>query len=87
MLYAIALIDLAPCRQLVVLALVAVAAAQEYVPGSDRDAQIVKNDFTMDEAGGFVADMETSNSIQQAATGTSYPGQDPETGSYSMSGT
>ena len=74
---------------MIVLALVAVAAAQEaqYVEGSDRDAQIVKNDFTMDEAGGFVADMETSNSIQQGATGTSFPGQDPETGSYSMSGT
>ena len=71
------------------LALVAVAAAQEaqYVAGSDRDAAIVKNDFQMDEAGGFVADMETSNSIQQGATGTSYPGQEPETGSYTMSGT
>ena len=74
--------------QLVVLALSAVAAAQEtqYVPGSDRDAEIIRNDFTMDEAGGFVADMETSNSIVQGATGTSIPGADPETGSYTMSG-
>ncbi|KAF0293640.1 Larval cuticle protein LCP-17 [Amphibalanus amphitrite] len=76
-------------KLMIVLALVAVAAAQDdaqYVAGSDRDAQIVKNDFSMDEAGGFVADMETSNNIQQGATGTSYPGQDPETGSYTMSG-
>ena len=73
---------------MIVLALVAVAAAQEqgYAAGSDRDAETIKNDFEMDEAGGFVADMETSNSIQQGAEGTSFPGGEPETGSYEMSG-
>ena len=75
-------------RQFVVLALAVVAASQEsqYVPGSDRDAEIIRNDFSLDEAGGFVADMETSNSIVQGATGTSIPGAEPETGSYTMSG-
>ncbi|XP_037082335.1 larval cuticle protein 16/17-like [Pollicipes pollicipes] len=79
-------------KLIVLVAMVAVAAAQEdlapvpYVAGSDRDAEIIKNEFSMDEAGGFIADMETSNSIQQSATGTSYPGSEPETGSYAMSG-
>ncbi|XP_037083452.1 larval cuticle protein 16/17-like [Pollicipes pollicipes] len=79
-------------KLIVLVAMVAVAAAQDslapvpYVAGSDKDAEIIKNDFSMDEAGGFTADMETSNSIQQSATGTSYPGNEPETGSYVMSG-
>ncbi|XP_037083152.1 cuticle protein AM1274-like [Pollicipes pollicipes] len=79
-------------KLIVLVAMVAVAAAQDslapvpYAAGSDKDAEIIKNDFSMDEAGGFTADMETSNSIQQSATGTSYPGSEPETGSYGMTG-
>ena len=65
------------------------AAAQEearYVEGSDRNAEIVRNDFQMDDAGNFQADMETSNSILQSSSGISRPGPEQETGSYEMTG-
>ncbi|KAF0297768.1 hypothetical protein FJT64_004811 [Amphibalanus amphitrite] len=57
----------------VLFALVAVAACQ-YVPGSDKEAQIVKNLYEAAVDNSFVTDVETSNGILVKAYGESLPG-------------
>ncbi|XP_043204060.1 cuticle protein CP14.6-like [Amphibalanus amphitrite] len=69
----------------VLFALVAVAACQ-YVPGSDKEAQIVKNLYEAAVDNSFVTDVETSNGILVKAYGESLPGPEPETGTSRQSG-
>ncbi|XP_037083025.1 larval cuticle protein LCP-14-like [Pollicipes pollicipes] len=69
-------------KTVIALCLLALVAAQ-----NDRDAEILRNDFELDaEEGSYQADMETSNGIRMRASGISYPGAEPETGSYFVEG-
>ncbi|XP_043237529.1 larval cuticle protein 9-like [Amphibalanus amphitrite] len=69
-------------RTTVLLCLVAMATAQ-----SERDAEILRNDFQIDpEEGTYQADMETSNNIRMRSSGISYKGDQPETGSVYVEG-
>ena len=67
--------------QIVLFCLVAVALAQ-----SEKEAQIIRQDYQLNEDGSFQSDVETSNNIVSTRTGQSQPGNEPETGSYTMSG-
>ena len=71
--------------QLVLLALAAVAASQ-YVPGSDRDAQVVRNLYEAAIDDSFVTDVETSNGIVIKSYGESLPGPEPESGTSRQKG-
>jgi len=62
----------------------AVAASQS--PDSDRDAQIVAQEFDMDDQGNFQAFHETSNGISEERAGDFVPGPEPETGTLSVNG-
>ena len=66
-------------------ALVAVAACQ-YVPGSDKQAQIIRNDFEAAVDNSYKSDVETSNGILVQSYGESLPGPEPETGNSRQSG-
>jgi len=68
-------------KLIVLFCLVAVALAQD-----EKDAEIIRNDYQLNEDGSFTSDVETSNSIRATVTGQSFPGSEPETGSYTMSG-
>merc|ERR1712106_947666 len=68
-------------KLIVLFCLVAVALAQE-----EKDAEIIRNDYQLNEDGSFQADVETSNSISTSVSGQSFPGNEPETGSYTMTG-
>ena len=74
-----------PIFQYVLLALAAVAAAQ-YQPGSDRDAQTIKNLYEAAIDDSFVTDVETSNGIIIKSYGESLPGPEPETGTSRQKG-
>jgi len=54
--------------------------------GDESRAEIVSGHFTQDEEGGYSSSIATSNDISQSVSGYSTPGQEPETGSYYMSG-
>ncbi|KAF0297767.1 Pupal cuticle protein [Amphibalanus amphitrite] len=69
----------------VLFALVAVAACQ-YVPGSDKEAQILKNEFEQAIDNSYRSDVETTNGIVQQAAGESIPGPEPETGTSRQKG-
>ncbi|KAF0309337.1 Larval cuticle protein 16/17 [Amphibalanus amphitrite] len=68
-------------KLIVLFCLVAVALAQD-----EKDAQIIRQDYQLNEDGSFQADLETSNQIVATRSGQSIPGNEPETGSYKMSG-
>ncbi|XP_037084401.1 pupal cuticle protein-like [Pollicipes pollicipes] len=65
--------------------LVAVAAAQ-YVPGSDKNAETIKNEFEQAIDNSYRSDVETSNGIIMKSAGESLPGPEPETGTLRVSG-
>ncbi|XP_037083181.1 larval cuticle protein 16/17-like [Pollicipes pollicipes] len=68
-------------KLIVLFAIVAVAFAQD-----EKSAEIVRNDYQLNEDGSFQADLETSNQIVTSVSGQSFPGNEPETGSYKMTG-
>ena len=62
------------------------AAAQLYQQGSDKDAQIVKNEFEQAIDQSYRSEVETSNGIYQSSAGESIPGPLPETGTTRQKG-
>ncbi|KAF0300995.1 hypothetical protein FJT64_026629 [Amphibalanus amphitrite] len=69
-------------KLLIVLCLAAVALAR---PQSERDATIVDYVNEHREDNSYDFSLETSNGIIREESGLSYPGADPETGSYTQS--
>ncbi|XP_037092942.1 cuticle protein AMP4-like [Pollicipes pollicipes] len=53
----------------------------------DRDARILEQLHQASEDGGYSQQFRTENGIAQEERGTSYPGAEPETGSYVKEGT
>ncbi|XP_043238480.1 cuticle protein CP14.6-like [Amphibalanus amphitrite] len=70
-------------KLLIVLCLAAVALAR---PQSERDAEIIEYVNEHREDNSYDFSLETSNGIIREESGLSYPGADPETGSYTQSG-
>jgi len=70
-------------KLMVLFCLMATALAQQ---GDEKEAQIIRADYALNEDGSFQADTETSNQIVTSVSGQSFPGAEPETGSYKMSG-
>ncbi|XP_043222910.1 cuticle protein CP14.6-like [Amphibalanus amphitrite] len=70
-------------KLLIVLCLAVAALAR---PQSEKDATILKyvNELREDQSYDF--SFETSNGIAREESGLSYPGLEPETGSYTTSG-
>ncbi|XP_037080085.1 larval cuticle protein LCP-14-like [Pollicipes pollicipes] len=69
-------------KAVIVLCLMALAVAR-----GDKNAEILRNDFELNaEDGSYQSDMESSNGIRMRASGISYPGNEPETGSYFVEG-
>ncbi|XP_037080023.1 endocuticle structural glycoprotein ABD-4-like [Pollicipes pollicipes] len=66
-------------KLVIVLCLVALAWA-------DKDATIINQQFEINEDGSYEAQHETSNGILADESGVSYPGNEPETGSYAKTG-
>ena len=72
--------------QLVLFALVAVAACQQYVPGSDKLAKTLENEFEQALDDSFRSRVLTENGIEIESYGESLKGPEPETGTSRQKG-
>ncbi|XP_043222909.1 cuticle protein CP14.6-like [Amphibalanus amphitrite] len=70
-------------RLVVILCLASVAFSR---PQDEKDATIVDYFNELRENQNYDFSLETSNGIIREESGVSYPGADPETGSYTQSG-
>ncbi|XP_037089965.1 cuticle protein CP14.6-like [Pollicipes pollicipes] len=70
-------------KLLIVLCLAAVALAR---PQDERNAEIITYENELREDQSYDFNLETTNGIIREESGISYPGAEPETGSYTQSG-